>query len=198
MSRSRVCASRSATRARASEDGNASPKQWAYITTPCASQACATRSPRASRTASRARPAPRLRRRSRARCACRRGRFRPGCGRSARSFASGCPVSPEDVAALRPWILAYTKRRVPRSDVEDVAHEVLVQALQSLPSFVPSTRAHALRRWVAGIARRCAAMYWRALRYSRRYERDRRAQFVRSPEEPATRRARNWPCSGRR
>lgn len=92
-------------------------------------------------------------------------------------------MTPEDVAALRPWVLAYTKQRVPRSDVEDVAHEVLLQALQSLPSFMSSSRSHAGRRWIAGVARHCVAMYRRALRYSRRYERDLRPQYVPGPEE---------------
>jgi len=92
-------------------------------------------------------------------------------------------VTAEDVAALRPWVLAYTKRRVPRNDVEDVAQEVLLQALQSLPSFVSSSRSQAGRRWIAGIARHAVAMYWRAVRNARRYERDLRPQYVPSPEE---------------
>lgn len=92
-------------------------------------------------------------------------------------------MTAEDVAALRPWVLHYCKRRVPRNDVEDVAQDVLCEALASLPSFVPTLRPHALRRWVAGIARRCVAMYWRAVRRSRRLDRDRRAPFVPSAED---------------
>ena len=92
-------------------------------------------------------------------------------------------MTAEDVAALRPWVLHYCKRRVHPNDVEDVAQEVLCQALANLPSFVSSTRAHALRRWVAGIARRCVAMYWRAVHRERRLDRDRRAPFAPSAED---------------
>ena len=78
-------------------------------------------------------------------------------------------MTPEDVAALRPWVLRYCKRRVHPNDAEDVAQDVLVHALQNLPSFVPSPRRHALRRWVAGIAANVVGMHHRRRRLLNRY-----------------------------
>ena len=54
--------------------------------------------------------------------------------------------------------LKIIKRRVPTSEVEDVAQEVFVKAYQSLPHFDPDSQ---FQKWLSTIAVRTCYDYWR-------------------------------------
>lgn len=54
--------------------------------------------------------------------------------------------------------LKIIKKRVPPSEVEDIAQEVFVKAYQSLPGFDPESH---FRKWLSTIAVRTCYDYWR-------------------------------------
>jgi RNA polymerase sigma-70 factor (ECF subfamily) len=62
------------------------------------------------------------------------------------------------VARYQDTVCAIVTKKVPREDIEEVAHEVFVRAYRSLGTFRAKTP---FKNWLAGIAVRCCCDFWR-------------------------------------